>query len=1403
MLVQPKMKISAPHSLLDPIVLGRLLPSGQWGINRAAVFTFPDLGLLVVIPIWATKAVGDTVKLLLNDREVDGRPIIDEAELKQPTLLWVAPRHLQTGPYQLTYEIKQPNQKEERPDKPLNLFVKLELPAGQDIDPGPGHSNLYMYIPPAIVNGGVDKDVAEAGVPIVIRSESGSGLPYPDIAEGDVIHLSWGGFFEYSTPVTLEQINDPAANPILITVSKATIKEAGDTDLFGLAVTFKVRDIVGNESEDWCKATRIVVTTGIDLLAAPIVQEAVNNELDADKQGDNDITVHVTATRPDFEMDDIIHLTMLGTTLEGEKVEVTALPQTVDNIPHNYEFKLSIAAVRKLVNTQVSFFYRLERSGSSDPLRSKGQFVQVTGAAHRLAAPIIEEAEGDFIDPTKTPINVRIPFDPAIEYGMGIELFLLGKRPDGSTFLPELEWHIPEEDEVENPEGFVITVDDYNLKLLDGGTLKGWYDLLIAEGDEILRRESVHTKLLNVGEPKFELDAPIVLGVANGFLDPATLPGGTSRLTIPRPVVKPWVANDEATWKWVGDISGEEPGSRTFNAVTAQQDWVINLDAAFVAQHIEPNRGSKITVRYQLWRHATNETSLSNPLVFTVGVALELLAPSIKENNGDSALNPLLVRDTLTIVVPDNSALLPNHAISVTWTGADGTPAGGSHTSAPRAVSEGLEFAIPNSVVAFNLGKQVKISYVVIIDGHPTPSRVFDLTVQAMPQSALASPTIEQADNDGAGPELHTGNLTQASVRMGDWPLIALNQYVWLRLCGTNTDGSAYLREIWSAPTAFTNPDWIADRFFTVSLPADELNALQDGSGLELVFKAALGQSSVESEAVEFPVRTYTIKAIEDVRPEITRVEDSKGEEILPGATTVDTSITLKGKGAKGQKVQIKDGTIEIGIADVDPQSGDWEFPVTGLALVSHSFTATAQYGNGQISDPWVVVVTAPTAPTITRVENSKGEEILPGATTVDTSIKLKGKGAKGQKVLIKDGNIEIGIADIDPQSGDWEFPVTGLSADTHSFTATAQYGGGVESAPRVVVVVAADTPAITSVKDESNWNIRENGYTVHTSVTFTGSAPAGQEVEVFLGAVSKGKAKAESNSIWTRTVSGLSLDVLHTFKAIGQYANNPPSNTWRLTVLNGAVPAITGAEDSKGQPISNGGSTGDTTVRLRGTATKYLEVEIFDGNSSTGKRVEADGNGIWMVELTGLTRTKHVFKAKALYGSGTESGEWTVTVDAPAFIVEDFQSYPVQFLEPGESIQGLHTKLTLITTIGEHGSVGVISSLRAMRAVLIAGYDPGTLKYSLALRHEIAKSATIKGRYRMHTNGRIQLEFLKNNLVMSTIEFFEGINPQLDFERVVAPSNGQAFDTLRFVMTNVPSQHLNSLDIYTVAFRN
>jgi hypothetical protein len=581
-----------------------------------------------------------------------------------------------------------------------------------------------------------------------------------------------------------------------------------------------------------------------------------------------------------------------------------------------------------------------------------------------------------------------------------------------------------------------------------------------------------------------------------------------------------------------------------------------------------------------------------------------------------------------------------------------------------------------------------------------------------MPQSALASPTIEQADNDGAGPELHTGNLTQASVRMGDWPLIALGQYVWLRLHGTNADGSAYTREIWSAPTAGTNPDWIADRFFTVSLPADELNALQDGSDLELTFKAALGQSTVESEAVEFPVRTYTIKAIEDVRPEITRVEDSKGNEIAKGGFTVDTQITLSGTGAKGQKVQIKDGTTDKGEATVDPATGLWELTVTGLSVDDHRFTVIARYGSEQASEPWVVVVTA---------------------------------------------NVEL---------------------------------------------------TITSVKDESNWNISDNGYTVHTSVKLTGSAPVGQKVEVFLDAISKGIAEAQPDMTWNLTVSGLTLDVLHTLKAVGQYAEKPTSNRWRLTSLNGVQPHITEAHDSSGQPISNGGSTPDTRIRLTGTANTFLEVEIYDGDTATGKKPRANDKGIWTVELTELTTTKHEFKAKALYGSGTESGVWTVTAGAPVFLVEDFMSYPAKSIgEPGEFIEGTHTKITLITAILSNAGNFVYSGLipnypTHVIGVLVCRDMRNKLEYSLELKQGSFSSAIISGTFDLRSPSRIGLVFLRDNIVVSSIPFQEGIG-NIGFEREVAPSSGQAFDAIKFVMTPMTAaDNLAVLMLRTFTFK-
>ncbi|MFJ4197987.1 hypothetical protein ACIP0B_28460, partial [Pseudomonas sp. NPDC089534] len=134
----------------------------------------------------------------------------------------------------------------------------------------------------------------------------------------------------------------------------------------------------------------------------------------------------------------------------------------------------------------------------------------------------------------------------------------------------------------------------------------------------------------------------------------------------------------------------------------------------------------------------------------------------------------------------------------------------------------------------------------------------------------------------------------------------------------------------------------------------------------------------------------------------------------------------------------------------------------------------------------------------------------------------------------------------------------------------------------------------------------------------------------------------------WSIELTGVSLNVLHSVKAVAQYGKKPVSNIRGFTSINGQRPAITAAQDSKGTAIANGGITVDTTVQLTGTANTFLEVEIFDAAVSKGK-AKADEKGIWTLRLTGLQTAEHRFVAKALYGSGTQSPEWAITVTAAA----------------------------------------------------------------------------------------------------------------------------------------------------------
>ncbi|RBL64932.1 hypothetical protein C3E98_045820, partial [Pseudomonas sp. MWU13-2625] len=62
----------------------------------------------------------------------------------------------------------------------------------------------------------------------------------------------------------------------------------------------------------------------------------------------------------------------------------------------------------------------------------------------------------------------------------------------------------------------------------------------------------------------------------------------------------------------------------------------------------------------------------------------------------------------------------------------------------------------------------------------------------------------------------------------------------------------------------------------------------------------------------------WTLTVTASTAPTITKTIDSKGVAIAKGGTTVDTTVTASGAGAKGQKVQIKDGNTVKGEATVN-----------------------------------------------------------------------------------------------------------------------------------------------------------------------------------------------------------------------------------------------------------------------------------------------------------------------------------------------------------------------------------------------------------------------------------------------------------------------------------------------------
>ncbi|MGF6287693.1 YncE family protein [Pseudomonas silensiensis] len=851
-------------------------PTGEWGINIAAALdNFPRQGLQCQAGPWGNMDVGDKLVIFWSAGNQVLQETVDQKEKGTELTMFIPAARIADGVHDVSYSVTRLGGTTE-PSEAMKVFVKLNRPGGQDQNGDtPGHSELHMTIPKEILDGGIDKDNVADGVPITIQ-------PYPHMAAGDVIQVTWGGKFVLSEPLTEAQVKDPANNPIVVLVDEATIRDAGDSDSSGLAVAFEVYDVVDNRSEDWSAEQRVVVGVDKTRLTAPILKEAQNNVLDVDKLGDADGTVQILAIDNNFKLGDIIFVRVRGTPVEGAPVDLEIQGEPLDNVPSIHERKVPNAVLKQLAKTQVVFSYRLKKADGSADLQSKGQFIRFIGEIQRLKAPIAEDAQQGAIDPELPRTRIEIPFDKSFAAGQAIKLFWLGTRPDFGTYLPDLPLHPITKGEIEAGESLFITVAGEHLTPIKGGTLELYYQLLIE--DTLLAtfnrvnathaiRESLHLAPLQVGEPRLELPEPKVEGVVDGVLPPDR-PGTT--LTVE---YLNTVKDDVVTYEWVGSKTGTASDWVKLSSFTAGQPVPFNIKAEL----IKGNEGGTVAASYSIKR-AAGGTSFSNALTFSVGAALELKPASVKEANGTS-LNPVDAQKTLTILVPHYTGMLGTDKLSATWAG---TPGDGSHTSVPVEVGTvGIrDIPIPNSVVAFNLGKPVTVTYTVTRNGTPQPpSEALSLAVQPIQNQdgSLTTPII-----DGfSGAELDITNLVGTEqLRVAQWPLQASGQCVWLRYDGIDENGAAIEQVVWEGVAHNALP---ADLVTPAAVAW--LKTLKDGSDVKITFKVNFDKVADAATAVTFPLRTYTVRSALTLNPP--SVKEASGASLSPIAAKDSLTVVV------------------------------------------------------------------------------------------------------------------------------------------------------------------------------------------------------------------------------------------------------------------------------------------------------------------------------------------------------------------------------------------------------------------------------------------------------------------------------------------------------------------------------
>ncbi|MDR0278634.1 MAG: hypothetical protein LBJ37_12195 [Paucimonas sp.] len=566
---------------LDPIYIPGLITPVQTdgavgGVNRNMIHSH-ESGLLIQVQAYLNMEEGDWIEVFWGD---DGTPVASDRvmfeHVGEDFAMLVPANRVPEGVHPLFCRVTRAGGGNGGESTPIAILVRTLFPGGTDPEPdAPGHQNLAA---PEPETDSIDEDAAKNGVKVTIAG-------YPNMREFDRITLSWGGEL-LRHEVTQAEVD---ASTLDILVDEATIFAAGASDQ--LVLVYKVIDEVHNASSDWSIRTYVKVEIGTDLFDAPMVE---NPDIDADpydvidleKLGDDDLLVNVMAAPGGkLEQGDLVTLSWVGTTAQGQPIAFQPPPQSVPRVPVMLIFIIPNADVRQLAHGRGVASYTVTRDDAPAGISKRGH-VTFVGVEQGLPKPTVSDAVDGVLDPALDGTTVVVPGD-ALEAGDYVKLVWLGTRANGSPLLHEDERPVSGSG-AGKPMNFSIPATA--IAPLDGGTLRVHYILEKRSG---LVLESERERL-SVGESREQLPPPFTDPAAeDGVLDPEDLP---EQLRI---IVPPWPGMHVGQTLYLFWRASSGPQFDDFMPISAPmlgEEVVFHLDR----EQVEANLGATIEISYRV-----------------------------------------------------------------------------------------------------------------------------------------------------------------------------------------------------------------------------------------------------------------------------------------------------------------------------------------------------------------------------------------------------------------------------------------------------------------------------------------------------------------------------------------------------------------------------------------------------------------------------------------------------------------------------------------------------------------------------------------------------------------------------------------------------------------------------------